>query len=36
MTDLTREAPEGWSGPIAPVTLSNGVTSITYWLLTPR
>jgi hypothetical protein len=26
----------GWSGPIAPVTLGNGVTYLTYWLLTPR
>jgi hypothetical protein len=29
-------APHGWSGPIAPVTLGNGVTYVTYWLLTPR
>jgi hypothetical protein len=29
-------APEGWSGPIAPVSLGNGVTYVTYWLLTPR
>ena len=29
-------APHGWSGPIAPVTLGNGATYVTYWLLTPR
>jgi hypothetical protein len=29
-------APEGWSGPIAPTTLGNGVTYVTYWRLTPR
>jgi hypothetical protein len=29
------QAPAGWSGPIAP-TLLNGVTYVTYWLLTPR
>jgi hypothetical protein len=34
--DVNDPAPEGWSGPIAPVTLSNGVTYVTYWLLTPR
>jgi hypothetical protein len=28
--------PGGWSGPIAPVKLGNGVTYVTYWLLTPR
>ena len=28
--------PAGWSGPIAPVKLGNGVTYVTYWLLTPR
>lgn len=28
-------APAGWSGPIAPTVL-NGVTYVTYWLLTPR
>lgn len=34
--DINDPAPNGWSGPIAPVTLSNGVTYVTYWLLTPR
>ncbi|MGZ4315313.1 MAG: hypothetical protein ACXVRK_04375 [Gaiellaceae bacterium] len=34
--DINDPAPAGWSGPIAPVTLSNGVTYVTYWLLTPR
>jgi hypothetical protein len=34
--DVTDPAPDGWSGPIAPVTLANGVTYVTYWLLTPR
>ena len=34
--DANDPAPAGWSGPIAPVTLSNGVTYVTYWLLTPR
>lgn len=34
--DATHPAPEGWSGPIAPVSLGNGVTYVTYWLLTPR
>jgi len=34
--DINDPAPDGWSGPIAPVTLSNGVTYVTYWLLTPR
>jgi hypothetical protein len=29
-------APAGWSGPIAPVSLGNGVTYVTYWRLTPR
>jgi len=29
-------APKGWSGPIAPVSLGNGVTYVTYWLLTSR
>ena len=33
--DVNDTAPEGWSGPIAP-TLLNGVTYVTYWLLTPR
>jgi len=33
--DANDSAPEGWSGPIAP-TLMNGVTYVTYWLLTPR
>ncbi len=34
--DINDPAPAGWSGPIAPVTLGNGVTYVTYWLLTPR
>ena len=34
--DVNDPAPEGWSGPIAPVKLGNGVTYVTYWLLTPR
>jgi hypothetical protein len=34
--DANDPAPDGWSGPIAPVTLGNGVTYVTYWLLTPR
>ena len=34
--DVNDPAPEGWSGPIAPVHLGNGVTYVTYWLLTPR
>ena len=34
--DVNDPAPNGWSGPIAPVTLGNGVTYVTYWLLTPR
>ena len=34
--DANDPAPEGWSGPIAPVHLGNGVTYVTYWLLTPR
>jgi hypothetical protein len=34
--DATDPAPDGWSGPIAPVSLGNGVTYVTYWLLTPR
>ena len=33
--DVNDPAPDGWSGPIAP-TLLNGVTYVTYWLLTPR
>jgi hypothetical protein len=33
--DAGDPAPEGWSGPIAP-TVMNGVTYVTYWLLTPR
>ncbi len=35
-TDVNDPAPKGWSGPIAPVTLANGVTYVTYSLLTPR
>ena len=35
-TDVNDPAPKGWSGPIAPVTLANGVTYVTYWLLTPQ
>jgi hypothetical protein len=34
--DASDPAPEGWSGPIAPVTLGNGVTYVTYWFLTSR
>jgi len=34
--DTGNPAPDGWSGPIAPVTLGNGVTYVTYWRLTPR
>jgi hypothetical protein len=34
--DVNDPAPEGWSGPIAPVHLGNEVTYVTYWLLTPR
>jgi hypothetical protein len=34
--DAGDPAPAGWSGPIAPVKLGNGVTYVTYWLLTPR
>jgi hypothetical protein len=34
--DADDPAPEGWSGPIAPVHLGNGVIYVTYWLLTPR
>jgi hypothetical protein len=34
--DINDPAPDGWSGPIAPVNLGNGVTYVTYWLLTPR
>jgi hypothetical protein len=33
--DINDQAPTGWSGPIAP-TVVNGVTYVTYWLLTPR
>jgi hypothetical protein len=33
--DVNDPAPTGWSGPIAPTAL-NGVTYVTYWLLTPR
>jgi hypothetical protein len=33
--DINDPAPEGWSGPITPTVL-NGVTYVTYWLLTPR
>ena len=33
--DVNDPAPGGWSGPIAP-TMLNGVTYVTYWLLTPR
>src|SRR5262249_39746198 len=32
--DVNGPAPAGWSGPIAPTVL-NGVTYVTYWLLTP-
>lgn len=34
--DVNNPAPDGWSGPIAPVKLGNGITYVTYWLLTPR
>ena len=34
--DAGDPAPDGWSGPLAPVTPGNGVTYVTYWLLTPR
>jgi hypothetical protein len=34
--DVNDPAPEGWSGPIAPVHLGNDITYVTYWLLTPR
>jgi hypothetical protein len=34
--DANDPAPDGWSGPIAPVSLGNGVTYVTYWQLTPR
>ena len=34
--DANDPAPDGWSGPIAPVSLGNGITYVTYWLLTPR
>jgi hypothetical protein len=34
--DASDAPPNGWSGPIAPVRLGNGVTYVTYWLLTPR
>jgi hypothetical protein len=34
--DANDPAPDGWSGPIAPVKLGNGVTYVTYWLVTPR
>jgi hypothetical protein len=34
--DANDSAPDGWSGPMAPVTLGNGVTYVTYWRLTPR
>jgi hypothetical protein len=33
--DANDPAPAGWSGPIAP-TVVNGITYVTYWLLTPR
>lgn len=33
--DVNDPAPAGWSGPIAPTVL-NGVTYVTYWLLTHR
>ena len=32
--DANDPAPDGWSGPIAPVKLANAVTYVTYWLLT--
>jgi hypothetical protein len=34
--DANDPAPNGWSGPIAPVSLGNRVTYVTYWKLTPR
>ena len=34
--DANDPAPHGWSGPIAPVSLGNAITYVTYWLLTPR
>jgi hypothetical protein len=34
--DAGDPAPDRWSGPIAPVKLGNGVTYVTYWLLTSR
>ena len=34
--DANDPAPHGWSGPIAPVSLGNGIMYVTYWLLTPR
>lgn len=34
--DSGDHAPEGWLGPINPVSLGNGVTYVTYWLLTSR
>jgi hypothetical protein len=34
--DINDPTPDGWSGPIAPVKLANGVTYVTYWLLTPN
>ena len=34
--DANDPAPEGWLGPIAPVTLGNGITYVTYYLKTPR
>lgn len=34
--DADDPAPAGWFGPIAPTKLGNGVTYVTYWLLTPR
>jgi hypothetical protein len=34
--DANDPAPQGWSGPIAPVSLGNGVTYVTYWLLTSK
>jgi hypothetical protein len=33
--DAADPAPEGWSGPIAP-TMMNGITYVTYFMLTPR
>jgi hypothetical protein len=33
--DANDPAPHGWSGPIAPVKLTNDVTYVTYWLRTP-